>query len=164
MRALSSVPTTAGALRQLAVALQASDPLLAALTPAQLDCNVIGLYGRNFSSAWGSIGTGIGPSYVVAGVVTAGALGEELQSAKPAPDLHINYLPHEDAAECESGNEPYGTTSIDVSNPAGDQSRSVPSTAPPPAVECARPACRPAHPAARDAAMTQDAATTESPR
>lgn len=134
VRSLSGVPTTAGALRQLAVALQASDPLLASLTPAQLDCNVIGLYGRNFSSAWGSIGTGIGPSYVIAGVVTGGALGEELQSPKPAPDLHINYLPHEDAAECESGNEPYSTSSIDLANPAGDQSRSIPRTAPPPAV------------------------------
>ena len=128
LRSLSSVPTTPGALRQLTSALQATGPLLGALTPAQLDCNVIGLYGRNFSSAWGSIGTGIGPSYVIAGVVTAGALGEELQSAKPAGDLHINYLPHENASECESGNEPYSTTAADLSNPPGDQSRSVPRT------------------------------------
>jgi phospholipid/cholesterol/gamma-HCH transport system substrate-binding protein len=131
LTALSRAKTTPGALRQIAAALSAVGPLLSVLTPAQLHCNVIGLYGNNFSSAWGTLGTGIGPSYVLAGVVTAGATGEALQAAAPSPNLHINYLPHENAHECESGNEPYDASAQDLSNPSGDQSRSVPSTSPP---------------------------------
>ncbi|HWF55881.1 MAG TPA: MlaD family protein [Solirubrobacteraceae bacterium] len=131
LQALSREPTTAASLRQLTATLNALRPLLVSLTPAQVDCNIIGLYGRNFSSAWGTLGSGIGPSYVVAGVVTPGATGEVLQSAKPAANLHINYLSHEDPQECESGNEPYSATQQDLSNPPGNQSRSVPSTTPP---------------------------------
>jgi len=132
--AVSKLPTTPGALRQMTSLLAALRPLLAVLTPAQLDCNIAGLYGRNFSSAWGTIGNGIGPSYVVAGVVTSGAQGEGLQAAAPASNLHINYLPHEDAGECESGNEPFNASQQDLSNPPGNQSRSVPRTSPPPGV------------------------------
>lgn len=134
LTAFSRAKTTPGALRQAAAALSAISPLLSVLTPAQLDCNVIGLYGRNFSSAWGTLGNGIGPSYVLAGVVTPGAFGEALQAAAPAPNLHINYLPHENADECESGNEPYSLLAQDLSNPPGNQSRNVPRTSPPPGV------------------------------
>lgn len=126
------LPTTPGALRRLTGLLIGLRPLLAVLTPAQLDCNVIGLYGRNFSSAWGTIGSGIGPSYVIAGVVTAGATGESVQAAAPSPNLHMNYLPHQTAQECESGNEPYSATAQSLSNPPGLQPRSVPTTSPPP--------------------------------
>jgi virulence factor Mce-like protein len=131
LETFSSAPATSGTLRKLTDALVAINPLLVALTPAQLDCNVIGLYGRNFGSAWGTLGSGIGPSIVAAGVVTGGATAEELQSAAPAANLHINYLPHENAHECESGNEPYSTSSKDLSNPPGNQSRTVPKTTPP---------------------------------
>jgi phospholipid/cholesterol/gamma-HCH transport system substrate-binding protein len=128
---VSRAPTTPGALRKLTDALTATDPLLGLLTPAQLSCNVIGLWGRNFSSAWGTLGNGDGPSVVNAGVVTGGATGENLQSAQPAANLHVNYLPNENTSECESGNEPWRSNAQDLSNPPGEQSRSVPHTSPP---------------------------------
>lgn len=141
LQRISQLKTTPGALRQLVAALSALRPLLAVVTPAQLDCNIAGLYGRNFSSAWGTLGTGIGPSYVVAGVVTPGAQGEGFQAAAPASNLHINYLPHENAQECESGNEPFSSNQQDLANPPGNQSRSVPKTSPPPGIsELARSA------------------------
>jgi virulence factor Mce-like protein len=131
----SRVSTSVGAVRQLTAAMTAALPLLEILTPAQADCNIIGLFGRNFPPAWGSLGTGNGPSIVVAGVVTAGATAESLQAAAPANNLHINYLAHEDASECESGNEPYNNDQQDLANPPGNQSTVVPKSYPPAGVE-----------------------------
>lgn len=132
--ALSRMQTTPQALRRLTDLLTASVPLLEVLAPAQRFCNVIGLWGRNFSSTWGTLSAGNGASVVNVGVVTTGANAEGMQSATPASNLHINYLPHETAAECEAGNEPFDPNRFDVANPPGNQSTKVPVTAPPPGV------------------------------
>lgn len=126
----SRAPTTVQALTLLHSATSAATPLLAGLTPAQTVCNVIGIWGPNFASTFGSIGVGQGPSIANIGLTTLGAKLEELQHAAPAPNIAINYQPNENANECESGNEPYNGTQ-QLSNPPGDQSTSVPQTAPP---------------------------------
>jgi len=131
LQSFSRNPATRNSLRKLTSALDAVRPLLALLTPAQTYCDILGLDFRNFASAWGSLGLGDGPSIIDAGVVTYGAFAEELQSASPAFNLHINYLPTEDRQQCASGNEPYSLTSQDLSNPAHVPSSTVPQTTPP---------------------------------
>jgi hypothetical protein len=52
----------------------------------------------------------------------------QLNHAKaPAPDLHLNYYPHENARECEAGNEPYAEGQA-IGNPAGLQSNTTDSS------------------------------------
>jgi virulence factor Mce-like protein len=126
----SRASTTSGALRKLIDALSAAGPLVSTLTPAQTVCNVIGIWGPNWASTFGTIGNGDGPAIANAGLTSLGAQAEQLQHAAPSPDVAINYLPHENAHECESGNEPY-TGKQQLNNPPGNQSTSVPNTTPP---------------------------------
>jgi virulence factor Mce-like protein len=129
---VSAESTTSGALRQLTSAMRAAGDLLDVLTPAQVDCDVIGLYGTQFPKAF-TMGGGASQSLTVFGFVNAGARNSIFQNAKPSVNLGVNYLPHEDAAECESGNEPAPGPNgpPQLTNPPGNQSRSVPATSPP---------------------------------
>jgi ABC-type transporter Mla subunit MlaD len=126
----SHAPATSGSLRKLTDAMTAVSPLISTLTPAQTVCNVVGIWGPNWASTFGTIGNGDGPAIANAGLTSAGAQAEQFQHAAPSPDVAINYLPHENAQECESGNEAY-TGTQQLNNPPGNQSTSVPNTSPP---------------------------------
>jgi virulence factor Mce-like protein len=132
LQRVSREPSTDGTVRKLTDVVTASGGLLQVLTPAQVDCDVIGLYGTQFPKAF-TMGGGSAQSLTVFGFVNSGAQGSILQSAKPSPNLGVNYLPNENAHECESGNEPAPPASgpPQLLNPAGDQSRSFPATSPP---------------------------------
>jgi ABC-type transporter Mla subunit MlaD len=128
-------PSTDGAVRELTSLVAANQPLLSVLTPAQLNCNVLSLFGITFSKVFALGGGGTQGAAMLA-LQSIGAQASLFQHVAPSPDLAVNYLPHENAQECESGNEPppgiFGPTQL--TNPPGNQSHRVPSTAPPPGV------------------------------
>lgn len=128
--ALSAAPSTGQSLQLLNTAVSSAEPLLATLTPAQVDCNVIGIWGPNFASTFGAIGIGEGPSMANIGLTTLGADEEELQHAAPSPNIAINYQPTENASQCQSGNEQYNGTQ-QLSSPPATEGKSVPNTSPP---------------------------------
>jgi virulence factor Mce-like protein len=102
--------------------------ILKAAEPAQLNCNLEVPWLLNFSSAISegdSAGTWLRTVLVF-------DVPELLQSAKTASTLHDNFYPHEDASECEGGNEPY-LTGQQLGNPAGSQ-HGFENTTPPPGV------------------------------
>jgi len=134
LTAVTRMQATDGAVRKLTDLVNAAGTTLQVLTPAQVDCNVIALLGMQVGKAFGAVP---GPvSFVNFDFVTPGAIGSDLQSASPSPNLGVNYYPNENAQECESGNEPapgvFGPPQL--GNPPGNQSRSVLSSEPPPGV------------------------------
>jgi virulence factor Mce-like protein len=130
---VSRDPAASGALRRLTDAIGAVKTLLDVLTPAQLQCNILGIYGQNFPSVLA--GTGFaGAPLIQVGVTTLGARNEEFQNAAPSPNMHVNADPHENYQECEAGNEPYNPNTQDLSNPAGLQSNQTELTSQPPGV------------------------------
>lgn len=130
LRRATHPQTTSYALGDLRDTLSSAKVTLDALAPMQVQCNAIGLWAPNFASTFGTLGTGEGPAIANIGVTHAGAQGEVLQSAKPAPDVGINYLPHETRKQCESGNEPYNGTQA-LGNTAATEPNSTYSTQPP---------------------------------
>jgi phospholipid/cholesterol/gamma-HCH transport system substrate-binding protein len=131
---VTRMPATDGAVRKLTDLVDAAGTTLQVLTPAQVYCNVIALFGIQFGKTFGAQPGPI--SYVNFDFVTPAANGSILQSASPSTNLGVNYYPNENAKECESGNEPapgvFGPSQL--GNPPGNQSRSVPTSAPPPGV------------------------------
>jgi virulence factor Mce-like protein len=103
--------------------------ILKAAAPAQFACNTIAIWARNFASSI-SEGDSAGAWLRAALVINEPQLFE---SSTPAPNLHLNYYPHETTRECESGNEPYSAGQL-IGNPPGNQSTKVDSTSPPPGV------------------------------
>lgn len=114
-RPLEALSTTLGALGKAAGPLhQATNELTPAVTslraildlfePAQVDCNVGGLFTRNVDSAF-SEGDSAGSWYRI--VLIGLPPGQYLQEPAPAPNLHMDYYPQENARECQAGNEPY---------------------------------------------------------
>jgi virulence factor Mce-like protein len=100
--------------------------ILKAAEPGQLNCNLEVPWLLNFSSAIGegdSTGTWLRTLLVF-------DPPELLQSAKTASALHDDFYPHEDASECEGGNEPY-LPGRQLGNPPGDQHGMQGSTPPP---------------------------------
>ena len=69
-----------------------------ATASAQLECNTTALWLRNFASAL-SEGDQTAPWLRAMPVFQ---IEQSTQRASPAPDLHINYYPHENAHECDS--------------------------------------------------------------
>jgi virulence factor Mce-like protein len=130
---LARDPTTDGSLRKLDDLVAATNEVLTVAVPAQVDCNAIALWGQDFSSVFGAIGDGQGPSLPNLVLETAGASGEAIQNARPSSNLGLNPLPNETAGECESGNEPW-TGKQQLNNPPGMQSRATKATVPPPGV------------------------------
>jgi virulence factor Mce-like protein len=139
-RALSTLqevtrqPATLGTMGKLKDLVTASGTGLEALTPAQLDCDVIGLYGTQFSKVF-SMGGGEAQGLAEFDFINPGATGSILQNAKPSPNLGVNYLPTENASECASGREPAPGSNgpPQLSGPVG-VGHAVPETAPPPGV------------------------------
>jgi hypothetical protein len=100
------------------------------LTPAQVACNTLGMWGQYASSAFLGFGSGQGPALGDLVVTGLGANGEMLQSSRPASNLALNPLPHENAQECEAGNEP-SSGRQQLNNPPGLQSSRTRETVPP---------------------------------
>jgi virulence factor Mce-like protein len=132
--AVSRQPETSGALRKLTDLMTAVDGVLEVLTPAQVHCNVIPLFFQGYASYAGVLGSGQGPALANLGIATTGATGEALQSKDPAPDLNVVYSPHENAQECEAGNERPIKGRRSIGNPPGLQPARTRATSPPPGV------------------------------
>jgi virulence factor Mce-like protein len=129
LRTLSRDPATTGSFKVLSQATAALKTALDVIAPAQLQCNVIPLWGRNVTDS-AQQGTSEFP-FVPLGVVGTGADNEYAQHATPSDNLHVDYLPHENDHECESGNEPYSATSQDLTSPPGNQPNHTQLTSPP---------------------------------
>lgn len=97
--------------------------LLSDLAPAQLQCNVFGLYGTNLTQA---VTEGDEGGTWLAAMLMLN-VPEMLQSPEPVDNLHLNELPRQNAQECEAGNEPY-RPGQQIGNPGGQQSGHVPDT------------------------------------
>ncbi len=130
---VSRIPSTDGAIRKLTDTLSALNTTLQVLGPAQINCDVVGAFGQVVSLAT-SLGSDIGPPLIMFGLSTLGASGATLQAAKPAPDLHVNYLPQENAQACAAGNEPFVPGTQDLSTPQGLTAHAALPTVPPPGV------------------------------
>jgi virulence factor Mce-like protein len=102
--------------------------ILRAIAPAQLACNVAGLWARNFAAGL-SEGDSTGSWLRFLPVFDA---AEGFQASTPARDLHLNYYPIEGGAQCQAGNEPYAPGQL-IGNPSRT-SNVVDNTTPPPGV------------------------------
>jgi hypothetical protein len=134
LRRASRKRSTDGSIRKLTEISAASKEILEVLAPAQIHCDVIGLWGVDFGKTfvWGGGDAQALGNFAFASV---GAENSIFQQAKPSRDLGVNYLPNENAQECESGNEPpVAGGPPHLSNPPGLQSNVVPLTAQPPGV------------------------------
>jgi ABC-type transporter Mla subunit MlaD len=131
--ALARDPNTTNSLRKLLDLIPPTNTVLSTFTPAQVHCNVLGLWTLNFSSAFDALGSGQGPVLPDAFLQGTGAIGEILQNAKPSPNVAIDPLPYENASQCQSGNEPW-TGHQQLNNPPGLTSRTTRTTTPPPGV------------------------------
>jgi virulence factor Mce-like protein len=102
--------------------------ILDTVAPAQLSCNITGLWLRNFASGL-SEGDSTGNWLRFLPVTDVTQL---TQTATPSSDLHINSYPVEDSSQCQAGNEVYkGAQAIDD---PGQTSAVVDNTTPPPGV------------------------------
>ncbi|UTI66677.1 MlaD family protein [Paraconexibacter antarcticus] len=130
VRTLAHDPDTSGTLRRATDAMAALRDFLGKVTPAQVQCNVFGIFGENGSSVIGGTGTPeLGFELITAG--TLGADNEAFQNSRPAANLHSNADPINDYQECETGNEPYVPGQQILSNPPGRQSNHTRVTSPP---------------------------------
>jgi virulence factor Mce-like protein len=131
LEALARDPVTDDALRKLLDLVTPTNHVLSLVTPAQVYCNVLGLYG-SFGALFGELGDGAGPAIPLLNLSGAGAVGEELQNPKPSSNLNIDPLPTENATECQSGNERWtGAQHLNNPGPTGNTTRT---TVPPPGV------------------------------
>ncbi|WP_249011215.1 MlaD family protein [Conexibacter sp. DBS9H8] len=133
LRALSLNSATDGSVRELTGLSDALVAPLAALLPAQLQCNIVPLWARDFASGFGDLGFGTGPGMALVGLTHLGATGEMLQNAVPSSNVAINNTPTENFSECEAGNEPYTGHQI-LTNPPRELSNQTIHTTPPPGV------------------------------
>jgi hypothetical protein len=133
LRTLVRDPNTRNSLRKLLDLVRPTNDLLSTFVPAQVTCNVLGLWSQNFGATFAAQGDGDGPDLPSIVLSGAGGLGEELQNAKPSPNVGINPLPNENESECESNNEPWSGKQ-QLNNPPGKQSATTRSTSPPPGV------------------------------
>jgi phospholipid/cholesterol/gamma-HCH transport system substrate-binding protein len=101
--------------------------ILHAIAPAQLACNVAGLWIRNVVSIL-SEGDSAGTWIRFTGVVDP-SLSLELLQSKPSPDLHVDPYPVEDSSECQAGNQSYATGQV-IGNP-GQTGKTVDDTTAP---------------------------------
>ncbi len=118
-------------LRALTGTVDALDPLVAHVTPAQTTCNLVGLLLRNAVSLLSEGGaTGTWQRFIIL-ATPQGENNEGGSSARPAngPELdnflHSNPYPHTAAPgqprECEAGNEPYAAGRQAIGNVPGRQ-------------------------------------------
>jgi virulence factor Mce-like protein len=99
--------------------------ILHAIAPAQIACNVAGIWIRNLASTFSegdAAGTWIRFSLIL-------DLPQMLLASKPSPDLHVNPYPIENSSQCQAGNEGY-TPGQRIGNPP-PTGTTVDNTAPP---------------------------------
>ncbi len=103
--------------------------ILESAAPAQLACNVEGLWANNFGGPNNPLSEGdaTGSWLRSSLVVDPSTL---LESSTPASDLHLNYYPQETAGHCTAGNEHYASGQ-DIGQPTS--SANVVQTTSPPA-------------------------------
>jgi len=131
-RTFARLPQTDGALRKIDELFASVGELMERMTPAQVHCNTFSLWGQNFYEAFGFSGNGRGPSTGVAYIKALGSNPIELlQNREQHDSLHVNYLPRQNAEECEAGNEPFQFGRRSLANPPGNQSRNTIATYPP---------------------------------
>lgn len=124
--ALAQESSTDGALRLLTETVDSLRPTLEFANPAQTECNLLGVYTRNLTSASGE-GDAFAPWNRTSNLLDTNQL---LQRPEAGPNLHFNPYPRLDETECEAGNEPFEPGQV-VGNPKGKQPTKVPDTAPP---------------------------------
>jgi virulence factor Mce-like protein len=106
--------------------------ILEAAAPAQLGCNIEGLWARDFGgpnsplSEGDALGTWLRTDPLIVPQLSA-------ENNKPWSQLHLNFYPVERAGHCEAGNLPY-TSGQQIGNPQGFSGGRVPHTSPPPGV------------------------------
>jgi ABC-type transporter Mla subunit MlaD len=102
--------------------------ILESAAPAQLACNSEGIWAANFGGPNNPLSEGDANGTWLRSmpVLDTGTL---LQSASPAPNLHLNYYPNETAGNCTAGNEHY-VAGQNIGQPKSFSS-SVPHTSPP---------------------------------
>jgi virulence factor Mce-like protein len=122
---LVAEPDTAGAVRGLTKVVASLAPTLRAVKPFQVRCNYLGVWTRNASSTI-SEGDELGTWFRFIPVYQP---TEVLQSAEPAPELHVTPYGNVDG-ECETGNEPY-LPGRRIGNPEGLQAGATETTTPP---------------------------------
>lgn len=129
---LAERPSTTGSLLRGRDFLAALGTTLEVLTPAQVQCNAITLWGENFSVGFGGLGFADGPSMASVFLTHLGADSgaEQLQNGAPSSNVAINNLPRQNYEECESGNEIYTGDQL-LDNPDGLQSNQTRRTRPP---------------------------------
>lgn len=132
LEGLARDPITDDALRKLLDLVTPTNTVLSTFTPAQVYCNVLGLYG-SFGALFGQLGDGGGPAIPLLTLTGAGATGEQFQNPHPSPNLNLDPLPTENATTCQSGNEPW-TGAQHLNNP-GPTSRTTRTNPPPPGVK-----------------------------
>jgi virulence factor Mce-like protein len=126
LKALAGDPITDDALRKLLDLVGPTNTVLSVVTPAQVYCNVLGLYG-SFGALFGELGDGAGPAIPQLTLTGAGALGEQLQNPRPSSNLNLDPLPTENASTCQSGNEPWtGAQHLNNPGPTGHTTRTNP--------------------------------------
>ena len=118
-------PSTTGAVRRLTGVVARLAPTLEAVNPFQVQCNYLGVWTRNASSAI-SEGDELGTWFRFIPIYQP---TEILQSAEPAPELHNTPYGRVDG-ECETGNEPFEQGQR-IGNPPGLQRNATQDTAPP---------------------------------
>jgi len=126
LETLSRNPSASAAVRKLTTTVKTLDVTLQTVLPAQKTCNVLGLSTRNLGEVveFGNAdGSALNALFMV-------GLNQQLQTATPAANLHANPTPHNNASECESGNEPY-LPGRHIGNPEGLQPASTELTSAP---------------------------------
>jgi hypothetical protein len=87
--------------------------ILRSVSQAQFSCNAAALWVHNFQSSL-SEGDSTGSWLRFAPVLD---LNQTFGASTPAPDLHLNPYPTEDASQCQAGNEGYTGTQLIGSPP-----------------------------------------------
>ena len=134
----SENPMVPRGLKATTQALNALNPTLAFLTPAQTQCNYVTLFFRNVASHLSEGDrNGTWQRFIIV-PTPQGPNNEGGPSSGPAdgPDvanhLHANPYPHTASPgqprECEAGNEPYQVGKTIIGNPAGTQSATTEKT------------------------------------
>jgi virulence factor Mce-like protein len=125
-------PARSPAVAGLTVTVKSVQTSLGTLLPAQLYCNVAGLFVHNIVGATSDADTAGRwlNAVVVFDTAEPGSRSNlTQQSSVPSTHLHSNPYPNENAQECESGNEPYAAGTV-LGNPPGLQANSTAETRP----------------------------------
>ncbi len=130
---LSRIAPADGSVRLLTELNNPLDKLFSVLTPAQVYCNLFGVFSENAGSVLGATGTAEG-AFEFVSVTTLGATNELFQNSQISPDLNVNAVPNLNAKECETNNEPYSASDPNRGNPPGLQYNHFRDTSQPPGV------------------------------